>query len=50
MDEAIVAGFAGSFLPRSGSGDVGAGGGAIAGGEPGHGGSLGASMADARFG
>ena len=50
MDEAIIAGFAGSILPCSGSGHVGAGGGAVAGGEPGHGGSLGTGMADARFG
>ena len=50
MDEAIIAGFAGSFLPSAGSGYVGAGGGADAGSECGDGCSLGAGLADTRIG
>ena len=47
MDEAIIARFAGSVLPGSGSRHVGASGGSDAGGERGDGCSLGASLADA---
>src|SRR5260221_4855577 len=47
MDEAIIAGFTGSFLPCAGSGHVGARRCTDAGGERGDGGPLGAGMANA---
>lgn len=50
MYEAIIARFAGSFLPSFGSGHVGSVGGADAGSERGDGCSLGAGMADTRIG
>lgn len=47
MDAAIIAGFAGSVLPRLGSGSFGAGGGTVSRGECGDRSSLGTVLADA---